>query len=317
MANRMVFAQVLRQLMEDKYRRNRAKLADKAHVSPSALSQYVRGRATPSLDVLVALADALDVSLEYLVFGKERATAPPELGFLAAHLESHIRVSQVKLGAIHDLAARMGARLGESMQAVAREILDETPTVAGMITPSDVFKLERCSNRVTVVTSDLSQEVLVLQHQHGAEDVAAPSIFANIVAENIRDGSTYEYIVPHGAKWSQAANMLSQEVIRVGELDSDRVYRQLQIFYVPNSCTPGYVVQHLWIDKLQRRAPDIFERVERFIYADPKNPELGYLAYIELTNLSFQYFALINGSEISRILDDLSGVRKSKTRENR
>jgi transcriptional regulator with XRE-family HTH domain len=316
MANGIAFAQVLEQLMEDKYRRNRAKLADKAHISPSALSQYVRGRATPSLDVLVALAEALDVSLEYLVFGNERATAPPELGFLAAHLESHIRVSQVKLGAVHDLTARIGARLGRSIQAVAREILDETATVAGMITPSDVFKLERCSNRVTVVTSDLSQEVLILQHGE-EEDVAAPSIFANVVAENIREGSTYEYIIPQGAKWSQAANMLSREVIRVGELEPDRVDRQLQIFYVPNSCTPGYVVQHLWIEKLQRRAPDIFERVERFICADPRNPELGYLAYIELTNLSFQYFALINGSEIPRMLDDLSGVRKNKTRENR
>jgi transcriptional regulator with XRE-family HTH domain len=311
MANGIAFAQVLEQLMEDKYKRNRARLADKVHVSPSALSQYVRGRATPSLDVLVALAEALDVSLEYLVFGKERATAPPELGFLAAHLESYIRVNQVRLGALHDLTARIGARLGESIQTAARGILDEAATVAGMITPSDVFKLERCSNRVTVVTSDLSQEVLVLQHG-GEEDVAAPSVFANIVAENVREGSTYEYIVPQGATWSQAANMLSQEVSRVGALEPERVDRQLRIFYVPNSCTPGYVVQHLWIEKLQRRVPEIFERVERFIYADPKNPDLGYLAYVELTNLSFQYFALINGSEVPRMLDDLNRVRKSK-----
>jgi transcriptional regulator with XRE-family HTH domain len=316
MANEIVFAQVLGQLMEDKYRRNRAKLADKAHISPSALSQYVRGRATPSLDVLVALADALDVSLEYLVFGNERATAPPELGFLAAHLESHIRASQARLGALHDLTARIGARLEESIQAAAKEILTEAATLAGMITPADVFKLERCSNRVTVVTSDLSQEVLILQHS-GEEDVAAPSIFAHIVAENIREGSTYEYIVPQGAAWSQAGGMLSQEVIRVGELEPDRVDRQLQIFYVPNSCTPGYVVQHLWIEKLQRRAPGIFERVERFIYTDPKNPELGYLAYIELANFNFQHFALINSRELPRMLDDLSRVRKSKTRENR
>lgn len=301
--------------MDQKYRRNRAELAATAHISPSALSQYVRGRATPSLDVLVSLAEALDVSLEYLVFGEERASTPPELGFLTAHLESHIRASQARSGALHDLVSRIGARLGESIHSAAQEILPEASRLAGMLTPPDVFKLERCSNRITIVTSDLSQEVLILQHSEEG-DLAAPSIFAQIVAENIREGSIYEYVVPQGVKWAQAANFLSQEVVRIGNLEPTQVSRQLRTFQVPTSCTPGYVVQHFNIEKLQRKSPEILERVERFIHPDPNNQELGYLAYIELTNFSFQHFALISSQEVPRMLEDLNRIRKGKARED-
>lgn len=310
MPNRVVFAQVLQQLMDEKYRRNRAELAEAVHISPSALSQYARGRATPSLDVLVSLAEALDVSLEYLVFGSERSAALPELGFLTAHLESHIRNSQAQTASLHDLVARIGARLGDSIQSTARALLPEASTLAGILTPVDVFKLERCSNRITIVTTDLSQEVLVKHNEEGG--MAAPSIFAEIIAENVREGSVYEYIVPQGAAWSQEANLLRQEVIRIGKLEPSYVDQQVQVFHVPNACRPGYVVQHFQVKKLQRRVPEIHERIERFIYLDPDNQNLGFVAYIELTNFSYQHFALINKGDVPRILKDLSIIRRNK-----
>jgi predicted transcriptional regulator len=45
------FAEVLKQLVVEKYRRNRAALAKEVHISPSAISQYVRGRARNRNDI--------------------------------------------------------------------------------------------------------------------------------------------------------------------------------------------------------------------------------------------------------------------------
>lgn len=80
MAREVAFGQILELLMKERYRRNRAALAEILHMSPSSLSQYVRGRATPSLEVLVHLAEHFDVSLDYLVLDQERTASPPERG---------------------------------------------------------------------------------------------------------------------------------------------------------------------------------------------------------------------------------------------
>jgi transcriptional regulator with XRE-family HTH domain len=309
MTSNINFAQVLEQLMDQKYRRNRAELAATAHISPSALSQYVRGRATPSLDVLVSLADALDVSLEYLVFGKERAAAPLELGFLTAHLESHIRSSQAQAASLHDLVSRIGDRIGEVIHSTAMELLPKASTLAGLLTPAEIFKLERCSKRITIATTDLSHEVLVISDQDKGS-VGAPSVFAQIVADNLRDGSVYEYIVPQGASYLQTADLLRQEVMRLGNIEPRTVDRQLQIYHVSNACTPGYVIQHFDMKKLQRRAPGIYERIENFIKLDTENTNLGFVAYSEIVSVRNQYFALIKKVDVPRLLKDVEIIRK-------
>lgn len=45
-------------------------------VAEVTISTYERGRSKPPLDVLVAIADALDVSLDQLVRGKEKEPSP-------------------------------------------------------------------------------------------------------------------------------------------------------------------------------------------------------------------------------------------------
>jgi transcriptional regulator with XRE-family HTH domain len=113
------FAQVLEELLTERYRRNRAALAQAAHVSPSALSQYVRGKATPSLEVLVHLAGALEVSIDYLVFGRDQQSSAPE-GYLSSQLEAGIRRAQTDAAALHDLVARVGIRLAQHIKAAAQ-----------------------------------------------------------------------------------------------------------------------------------------------------------------------------------------------------
>ena len=46
-------------------------LAEKLYVSRQSISKYENGEATPDIDKLVQLAEIFDVSLDYLVLGKE------------------------------------------------------------------------------------------------------------------------------------------------------------------------------------------------------------------------------------------------------
>lgn len=52
---------------------SQAELAQKLHLSPSTLGSYEQGRRTPSVNILVALADAFDVSVDYLASGRARS----------------------------------------------------------------------------------------------------------------------------------------------------------------------------------------------------------------------------------------------------
>ena len=46
-------------------------LANKLNVGPSAIGMYEQGRRTPSVDLLIDMANLFDVSLDYLITGKE------------------------------------------------------------------------------------------------------------------------------------------------------------------------------------------------------------------------------------------------------
>ena len=46
-------------------------LAEKLYISRQAISKWENGEATPDIDKLVQLAEIFDVSLDYLVLGKE------------------------------------------------------------------------------------------------------------------------------------------------------------------------------------------------------------------------------------------------------
>lgn len=46
-------------------------LASKLNIGPSAIGMYEQGRRTPSIDLLVDMANLFDVSLDYLITGKE------------------------------------------------------------------------------------------------------------------------------------------------------------------------------------------------------------------------------------------------------
>lgn len=301
--------------MDERYRRNRVALAEQAHVSPSAISQYVCGRATPSLDVLVKLAEIFDVSLDYLVLGREPAGPPPELGYLTGHFEAHIRSARVQEAALHDLTAHIGAEIGGKIASLVRSTAEELSAagmgIAGMLSPTEVAMLERCDAQTTIVTSDLSSEVVVLADD-GNESAAAPSMYSRVVAENIAEGNRYEYIVPDDPELRRTAALLRQELVRLTGLDTSTMDKRLRIRHVSRGCIPAFVIHHVVMQRIADRAPSLADRITRFVYPDPTNNQMGFVATITPASSSNQYFSLIIKENVPQIMLEAEALRQAR-----
>ena len=50
---------------------SQSQLAKKLNIGPSAVGMYEQGRRTPAVDILIKMANLFEVSLDYLITGKE------------------------------------------------------------------------------------------------------------------------------------------------------------------------------------------------------------------------------------------------------
>jgi transcriptional regulator with XRE-family HTH domain len=107
-------------------------LADQLGCSPSLISQIERGRANPSVSTLYSIVQALDVSLDELLFNERRATAtdPPPGGPIQRATERH----RIRLAS---------GVLWERLTTVSEpgvEFLYVTYEVGGASSPADAFQ---------------------------------------------------------------------------------------------------------------------------------------------------------------------------------
>jgi transcriptional regulator with XRE-family HTH domain len=107
-------------------------LADRLGCSPSLISQIERGRANPSVATLYSIVQALDVSLDELLFNERRATTtePPPGGPIQRGNERH----RIRLAS---------GVLWERLTTVSEpgvEFLHVTYEVGGASSPADAFQ---------------------------------------------------------------------------------------------------------------------------------------------------------------------------------
>lgn len=57
--------------LRKKYNMSQADLAKALNITPSAEGMYEQGRRIPGLNILIAMSEVFDVSLDYLITGKE------------------------------------------------------------------------------------------------------------------------------------------------------------------------------------------------------------------------------------------------------
>lgn len=60
------------------YHMTQAQLAQKLHISPSAVGMYEQGRRVPDLQILVEMSRLFRVSLDYLITGAEFQPPDPQ-----------------------------------------------------------------------------------------------------------------------------------------------------------------------------------------------------------------------------------------------
>ena len=305
MPREIIFAQVLDRLLTEQYRRNRSELAQRAHVSPSALSQYTRRRATPSLDVLVHLADALGVSLDYLVLGRDATQSSPEFGHLASHIETALRQAETRAASVSDLVSRTGARLGESIREIVEAILEEDAQPGGLLNADEVEVVETCSEHTTIMTTTLDMDVSIVGTD-GTDPATTPSLFTQLIANNISAGSRYDYYLPNDQALDQPAEMLNQQLATLCGRDHDYMAEHLRIFRVSSSCVPGYVFYKLSTSKVNNLDANTLDRLSPFLYVDPADENFAYAATIEPVSRSYQYFALMQISRVKRLLAEVT-----------
>ena len=74
---------------------SQSELARRIQVSPSALGMYEQGRREPSADTMVALADSLGVTTDFLLTG--RVASPTEADALSALILSRVTTADRRL----------------------------------------------------------------------------------------------------------------------------------------------------------------------------------------------------------------------------
>mgnify|MGYP003320295424 CR=1 FL=1 len=57
---------------------SQAELANRLHINPSTIGMYEQGRREPPIDILVAMSNEFDVSIDYLITGTYRISAGTE-----------------------------------------------------------------------------------------------------------------------------------------------------------------------------------------------------------------------------------------------
>ncbi len=104
----MTFGEKLQELL-DWRGKSQSKLAELAEVSQSAISDYVNGRSTPSIDAARRIAKALDVSLWTLLNGEALAVVSMDLTERECRLVSGYRhLNDEQRAAVDQLLQAMG-----------------------------------------------------------------------------------------------------------------------------------------------------------------------------------------------------------------
>ncbi len=304
------FGQVLRQLLNERFRNRRKDFARSIHVSESALSQYVRGKATPSLSVLVAIARALDVSLDHLVFGIEPEQPSPYYGDLVTHVEEAIAGTQFKAARLRDFVGRVGSALAKDIEETATRILAENTAVVlgGGLTESEVRDLESISTLIRIATVDLDMDALPLtEAAHGEQpeesavarhDVARLS-FTPVIRHNVMRGSEYHYVIPDGSEWRRTARRLRDAVGTADGFTKTLADRRLKFFASPHALVPGYVMYTVDFSLVTAGTARLLDRISDFV-----DESSCVVALTEPPSLQSRYYSLIDRRHHRRMIED-------------
>ncbi len=301
------FGQVLRQLLNDRFRNRRKDFAQAIHVSESALSQYVRGKATPSLAVLVAIARELDVTLDYLVLGTEPDPPAPNYGNLMTHVEDAVNRAQTKSVALREFVGRVGATLAEDIESTVEHVLAEyKAAVPGTLTPDEVRVLELNSKQIRIATADLDVDLLLLRDDQAGsrspsdEEVhaeTAPTPFTSVISKNVDKGRDYFYVVPEGPTWRGKARRLRDAVSESDGLSKAATDRRLRFYGSDRALVPGFVLYTIDTSGITPKGERLVDQIADYVVDST-------VALVEPSSRQPQQFLLVDPRFHSRLAEE-------------
>jgi hypothetical protein len=273
--------------------------------------------------VLVDLARALDVSLDYLVYGQGSLEAEDH-ALWVQHLDDTVRRMTSEAASLRQLVDRMGMNIFDRIYEVATEIVKQGGARGGALNATELAQVERYSSTTRIATVDLDVDVL-LPKETSPDGVAAPGQFAGVVAANIAQGNNYVYIIPDGERWIRQARLIVQQVkrfmdVHAGPRVSDTtVSDNLQFYAAKNGVVPGYVVYELDRARMAKEKPLLHDLVEPYFGLEDKvsgssHDSGNFLALVEPSNPGFDVYSLISSESLSTLVNSFENVRKQSDR---
>jgi transcriptional regulator with XRE-family HTH domain len=260
------FSETLRELLDAKgYGRKHHIVADAISVSRSALSQYLSGKAQPSFATLIKLANVLETSLDYLVFGAEtvgREVINPTP--VARYVDIALADLRQRAADHAALVGRISQVLGSQIDDAARSAVDGlhgTPA-GGLLSDPETQILEAFSVTSQIVSLSLKDDVV------DVGGVTTGGRFVEVVARNLRQGRSYRFLLPEGARpWQRVADSFRRALKGYGVSDDALARRCL--FRETTSLLPvEFVLLELDLESFRREEPILFERLRHAVRAD-------------------------------------------------
>jgi len=271
MARELKFRETLAGLLIARgFRRKRNAVARGVFVSPSALSQYLSGRAQPGLETLVRLANFLDTSLDYLVFGEEHvAPSAIDPGPVARYIDAALAGVQKRTSDHAGLVGRIGQALAAEIDGVAQRLANEHTSAGGMLDDASALALETHSLVTDVSTPDLRYNVVETD-----DEQIATGMFTDVVASNISRRRTYRFLLSaEEMPWERLVTGYRRILSRRG-ISEEALAKRCSFKVTPHVLPIGFALYHLDIDALQQDDRLLYERVR---HAIGRGDHLGYV----------------------------------------
>lgn len=256
----------LRSLIAEK-NLSRKDVCDASGLSESALSNYLNGRTPQSLESIVALADFLGVSLDYLILGKEPELSYNELSSVENALIQHTIQMEQRVERHNDLFLRvLNAFRSDLGKYVSQEVKKNDLFNTSLITEEDVWNLEMCANTVVSATPSMVDEIRLDNSQ------LKPGQYYNYIRDNYRLNEDVAYVfyvnnqpaLPDKLE-ERFREILACDHVRPKRRTKHRTAGTLKITTVDVPIYTQIVMYRLRLGAVRDKNPILYERIQNFI----------------------------------------------------
>jgi hypothetical protein len=317
MARTIKFPSILTKLIhESNLSGNRKKLCSKIDISTAVLSQYENQKARPRFEVLVKLADYLDVSLDYLVFGdQETASQPIDIGPWASYFDNSLTALHAKTAARMAATAGIARALAERIEAVAEEVIQKSGATGGLMHDDETMLVEQHSVSTRLLAVRLDYNISKTQEGTGKNtgQIDAAGRFLKIVANNLIQGREYVFILPNKARqWSDLVAGY-RRLLKHLRVPDQAIRERCKFYHTSTPVLSGCGLYHLDIQSIQDdpKTKILYERLRASISTD------GWLGYVMPPSEQLQADALMDEFHLrlaresfDQILDDKKATKR-------